>query len=174
MASKQRVADNIILSVIACTKRHFGTALGLVISSETVTCGDIESLGLRDLTSIIGLGGPISLLIAFSFDTRLATYLFEIETAAICIPEQERQLYMRETTAETINIVLGHATADLAGAGNMLVLSAPVVIAEGGRLHRPKGAFFTRMTLQTAHGVLDVDFITPRHLFGDDLHAATL
>ena len=162
--------QHIMACVLEHTRQHFEDELGIAfLATTTLSEGTIDALALRHLTAIISVGGPVSVLAAFSFDRSLAAFLLEVETAGLPMTEDERPQFLLDTVAETINIVLGHSTADLTEAGNPVVLSAPVVLEDGGRLHRPKGAIFTCVTHQTAHGQLDVDFILPRYLFDDNL-----
>jgi CheY-specific phosphatase CheX len=164
----------IMVTVLACTKAHFQDELGIVIASTTTSLsGEINALALRKLTAIVSLGGPVNILAAFSFDQLLADHLMEVETTGLTLTPDERPQFLLDTVAETINVVLGHATTELAEVGNAVVLSAPVVLEDGGKLRRPKGAIFISVSHETAHGVLDVDLIAPRHLFGDNLKLTT-
>jgi len=167
----EEAVQQVMESILRHNRLHFSETLGLTIEESPPANGDIDELRLRSLTALISVGGPVSVLTAFSFDIELAQYLLETETQGLGISDEERPQYQMDTLAETLNVVLGHSTADLAQRGNAVVLSAPVVLEDGGKMRRPKGAYFTRVTLSTAHGVLDVNFITPKHLFGDKLQA---
>ena len=174
MTSRQmeQQVQRIMACVLERTRQHFEDELGIAFLATTpFSEGKIDALALRHLTAIISVGGPASVLAAFSFDRSLAAFLLEVETAGLSLTEDERPQFLLDTVAETINIVLGHSTADLTEAGNPVVLSAPMVLEDGGRLHRPKGAVFTCVSHQTAHGQLDVDFFLPIHLFNDNLIA---
>jgi CheY-specific phosphatase CheX len=157
----------VMASVVKRTIRHFREMFGMEFISMHSSSGEIKALTLRALTALIGIGCPVGVLVAFSFDGSLAEHLLDVEMAGIDIASEERPHYLLEVAAETINIVLGHCTADLAEAGNVVMLSAPVVLDDGGKLRRPAGALFTRVSQETEHGMLDIDFITPRHLFGE-------
>lgn len=164
----------IMVCVLECTKAHFQDELQIAISETTPSLsGAIDALALRHITAIVSLGGPVSILAAFSLDQSLADHLLEVETTGLRLSEHERSQFLLDTVAETINVVLGRATTELAESGNAVVLSAPVVLEEGGQLRRPKGAIFISVCHETAHGRLDVDLIAPRHLFGDNLSLTT-
>ncbi len=164
----------VMAHVLEGTRSHFEDHLGIGFSvTREFLQGDIEALPLRSLTAVISLGGPVGILAAFSFDLSLAEYLLEVETAGLRMSADERPQFLLDTVAETANVVLGRSTTDLAQSGSSVVLSAPLVLEDGGRLRRPKGAIFTCVSHQTAYGWLDVDFIAPRHLFGDGLSLTT-
>ncbi|HXP96108.1 MAG TPA: chemotaxis protein CheX, partial [Telmatospirillum sp.] len=100
----------------------------------------------------------------------LAAFLFHAETVGLPMTDDEHYPFLLEIAAETINTVLGHSTVDLAEESNNVILSAPVVIEEARRLHRPKGASFAAISLTTSRGILDMNFIVPKHLFDNKLN----
>jgi CheY-like chemotaxis protein/CheY-specific phosphatase CheX len=142
---------------------HFQEEFDLKMSVGSRASGSVEALALRNLTATIHLSGPTSFSVAFSFDRSLAERLFEVQTAGISVTEEERHPFLLETVGETINVVLGHSTADLATLGCKIALSVPFVIEEEKGWQRPEEAQFTRVTLSTEHGNLDIDLISPRN-----------
>jgi len=85
------------------------------------------------------------------------------------IPSDEQVFYRLDMIAETVNIVLGHCTKNLAVTGQPIGLTPPIVLEDAGSLRRPKGAIFSSISHNTSYGVLDVVFITPPELYGDNL-----
>jgi CheY-specific phosphatase CheX len=152
------------------TSAYLRDEIGLEVSTKTMAIGNIDVLELRDTTIIVGTGGPVSLLIAFCFDRTLLDHLFQKATASLDIASHEESLFMRETAAETVNFIIGHATADLAIDGNDVTLSPPVVLEGGRRIHRPKKAMFATLELSTNYGILDVFFVGPPELFDQKLN----
>lgn len=152
------------------TRAYLEDEIGLAVTTQKTMIGDIDVLELRKVTTIVGTGGPVNLLIAFGFDPSLLERLCQAATANLAIAAEERTLFLRETAAETVNFILGHATADLAETGNDVTLSPPVVLEGGRSIHRPKKAMFTTIELSTIHGSLDIYFIGPSELFDQRLN----
>jgi CheY-specific phosphatase CheX len=165
------IPRKVIESVIEKTRSHFEDVVDIGILSTTFSSGEISELALRDITAIVGIGSPFKVMVAFSFDNPLAKYLTEIETRGLEITDDARQQFLLEAVAETINIVLGHCTSDLAENGNVVTLSPPVVVhmREESQIYWPKGASFATTGFVTDRGILDVDFIVPNHLFDKEL-----
>jgi len=144
---------------------HFCQELGIEVTDESSEVGEVSRMALRDLTAIIGLGGSVNLLVAFSFDLSLANRLFERETQGIVISADECQDFLLATVAETANTILGHCTADLSENGALIAMTPPALIEQAKILHRPRGTTFARLSFQTADGQLDIDFVLPMGAF---------
>jgi len=160
-----RVCD----AVISATTSHFLISLKIKFLSTSTNFGEIDELKLRNLTAVIGVSGPVRALVAFSFDMDLANHLLAIETEGLDISSDEQVFYRLDMIAETVNIVLGHCTKNLAVTGQPIGLTPPIVLEDAGSLRRPKGAIFSSISHNTSYGVLDVVFITPPELYGDNL-----
>lgn len=157
-------------AVFKRARAYLEAEAGVEFLSVETAVGSIDILELQKVTVIVGAGGPVSLLISFCFDQSLLDQIYEISTAGLGIGPDERELFLREAAAETVNSILGHATADLAEAGNDVTLSPPVVLEEGRRIHRPKKAMFATLRIQTNFGILDIYFIGPSELFDQKLN----
>ncbi|MGE5503068.1 MAG: chemotaxis protein CheX [Actinomycetota bacterium] len=140
-----------------------------VLGAEAIHC-DARKLQLHDLTAIAGLGGPISLLIAFSFERSLLDTIFARVAADIEVPEQEADLYVRDAAAETVNTILGLCTADFQNMEKSIALSPPVIVEDARCIHRPKNAVFASMRVRTSAGSLGVGIVGPRELFDEWLN----
>lgn len=140
-----------------------------VEGAEAVEC-DVKRLQLHDITAIAGLGGPISLLIAFSFERRLLDAVFERVTRDIEVAEDEVDTLVRDAAAETVNTILGLCTADFQNIEKTVSLSPPVILDDARCIHRPKNAVFASMRIRTERGYLGVGLVGPRDLFDDRLN----
>ena len=157
-------------AVLRRAKAYLQDELHLGIHHTRSSMGPINTLTLRALTAVVCTGGPVRLMIAFSFDRQLLERLRELATLDFVVEPHERELFLRETAAETANFILGHATADLAEDGSHVTLSPPVIISAGRRIHRPKKAMFATLELATAFGIIDIDFIGPPEMFDRHLN----
>jgi CheY-specific phosphatase CheX len=129
-----------------------------------------QSVKLRDVTAIVGVGSRTGLYIAYSYDASLLHAMMVRYTAELTIAPEEEALYMRETASEVVNVIVGNCTADLASQGGLVTLSPPV-LALGARTiqGRPKTAI-AALTLTYPEGALDVVFVGPKLLFDDHLN----
>lgn len=170
MAFNKTIIPRVMASILGQTREVLSAeAVIAVDGAETFDC-EVSKLQLHDMTVIAGLGGPISLLIAFSFDTPLMNALFARVTADIDIPADETELYRRETAAEIVNTILGLCTSDLQNIEDSIALSPPVVVEDARCIHRPKNAVFASMRIRTEKGIVSVGFVGPRELFDDHLN----
>ncbi|CAA7624655.1 chemotaxis protein CheX [Magnetospirillum sp. SS-4] len=157
-------------AVLKRARAYLEDEIGATFVRNETMIGNIDILDLKRITIIVGTGGPVNLLIAFCFDQSLLERLFHVSTAKLGIEPHERELFLRETAAETVNFILGHATADLAEQGNDVSLSPPVVLEEGRCIHRPRKATFATIQISTSVGILDIYFIGPSELFDHRLN----
>jgi CheY-specific phosphatase CheX len=154
-----------VRSVAHRTREHFAQGLSLALGQERVVDRGLDELRLRDLTAIIGLGGAVSALVAFSVDLGLAQEIRRIETVGFKLNEPDLPLYLHDAMAEVANVVLGHSTADLSSLGGVVTLSTPVVIESPRLLGRPDQTLFSQIAFNTPYGGLDIACIAPRERF---------
>ncbi len=157
-------------AVLTRTRDYLQEEIGLKVSRAKPRTGNMDALQLRDVTAVVCTDGPVKLLIVFSFQRPLLEHIREVVTAGLEVLPDERELFLRETAAETMNFILGHATADLAEENNDMRLSPPTVIDEEKNILRPKKAIFTSIEMATSHGILDINFIGPSDLFDQKLN----
>lgn len=157
-------------AVLTRTRDYLQEEIGLKVERAKPRTGNVDSLRLRDITAVVSTDGPIRLLISFSFQRPLLEHIRETVTSGITVAPHERELFLRETAAETVNFILGHATADLAEEGNDMLLTPPTVIDEERNILRPKKAIFTSIEMATIHGGLDINFVGPSELFDQSLN----
>ena len=157
-------------AVLTRTRDYLQEEIVLTVSRAKPRTGNMDSLQLRDVTAVVCTDGPVKLLISFSFQRPLLEHVREVVTAKLNVLPEERELFLRETAAEIVNFILGHATADLAEEGNDMKLSPPIVLDEEKNILRPKKAIFTSIEMATAHGILDINFVGPSELFDQKLN----
>ncbi|EME67639.1 response regulator [Paramagnetospirillum caucaseum] len=157
-------------AVLTRTRDYLQDEIGLKVSRAKPRTGNVDALQLRDITAVVCTDGPVKLLIAFSFQRGLLEHMREVVTADLDVRPEERELFLRETAAETINSILGHATADLAEEGNDMRLSPPIVLDEEKNILRPKKAIFTSIQMATNRGTLDLNLIGPAEMFDQNLN----
>jgi CheY-specific phosphatase CheX len=161
-------------TVSAClagrAENYLAEHAGIDVLGARVATDDVDHLRLRHLTAVIGIGGSIGMLIAFSFSQPLADMLYERLTADFDIPAEQESDYREAAVSEAANIIIGHCTADFAADGEVVSLSPPVVLEDTKSIFRMKDARFGSVMMETPHGPLDIHMIGPRNMFDAELN----
>lgn len=174
MSSTDTVLDQEITAVVKVVEQRtiafLKEQLGLSVVKISRRLHHEQTVILRQMTAIVGVGSRQGLYIAYSYDESLIRAMTKRYTAELSVPPEEEPLYMRETASDVVNVIVGNCTADLARQGEVVSLSPPVlalgaVIIQG----RPKTAIAT-LTLEYPEGSLDVAFVGPKLLFDDHLN----
>ncbi len=164
MKVPRKTFDKNVEAVLRHTREYLENEIGTSHINGDIIIRSTDIIDLETDSVVAETGGADSLLIAFRFDSVFLELLYQAHTIGLDISLDERELYVRDTSAEVVNIILGHALADLALDGSGTSLSPPVVLKEVRRLRRPKGAMFATIELVTSGGVLDVHIVGPSDL----------
>ncbi len=152
------------------TRVFLSEEMQLELTGHRQSMGNLDVLALRETTVVVGIGGAVNVLIAFSFQPELLDVLFTRFTADITVPLAQQQRYRLASASEIANIIAGHCTIDIPQPGAALPLSAPVVLDQVRDLQRPDNAQFSSMSLRTDAGSMDISFIGPAELFDHQLN----
>lgn len=170
MGFETDVMPRIMQSALDRTRAFLGEEMDIPVLEASPSTGKLDLLALRDTTAIVGVGGSVNLLIAFSFDASLLDELTTRFTADLDVPDDQRALYVQDAAAEVVNIIAGHCTIDLEDPNVIISLSPPVIIDQAKSIRRPNQAVFACLCLGTPFGRVDIDFIGPRELFDEELN----
>ena len=157
-------------AILSRSRSVLASETALSVNGVEASSQNPSQLILHDTTAIAGLGGPVGLLIAFSFEKNLLDAIFERFTDDIDVPDDEIPIYRREAAAEIINIILGHCTMDMKYVDQTITLSPPVVVDQAKSIRRPKDAVFANMRIATDEGNLDVSIVGPKQLFDEKMN----
>lgn len=152
------------------TRGFLQTEMGLSIHDEAVRLDRVQRIDLQDLTSIVGVGGPVNMFIAFSFDTPLVDHVTTAMTEGLDVEDMDPADLRQDAAGEVINTIIGNSTSDFQGRGETISLSPPVTLDGAKSVFRSKNAVFCTVRLKTDHGALDLDFIGPRDYFDEHLN----
>jgi CheY-specific phosphatase CheX len=174
MSSTDIVLDHEIAAVLEVVERRtisfLRDELGLVADKIERHLHHEESILLRAMTAIVGVGSLAGLYIAYSYDESLICAMTKRYTAELSIAPGEEALFMRETASDIVNVIVGNCTADLARSKDVVTLSPPVLLVGARTIQgRPRTAI-AALTLHFPEGALDVAFVGPRRLFDDHLN----
>lgn len=129
----------------------------------------IKSLTLRDLTSLVSVGGRLGMYIAFSFDMKVIKRIFAMYTAGLDIPEDMESAYIEETAGDVVNMIIGNSLGDLPSNSQAISMTPPLVISEAKSVSRHKDAYLYMSDLSVEGGMVSVLYIGPKELFDEKL-----
>ena len=160
----------VMQTVITRTRTYFDDEFGISLIEPDCGSDDLNSLPLLDMTAVIGMGGPVNLLIAFSFDEGLINALYNRMTANFEVQADEVSKFLEAAAGDVINTVLGHCTVDFQGLNRQAIsLTPPVILDKVRQIHRIKNAMFYTQSLSTEFGRMNINLIQPRELFNLNL-----
>ncbi len=162
--------STLIAALVDRTKTYLASEAGIDVTDARRATGNLNQLKLQQSTAIVGLGGKIGLLIAFSFPREIVDVLYDRLTAGIDVPEGDEALFRRETVTELVNVIIGNCTADFCTDGERISMSPPILLEEAKHIHRIKDAIFDSILLETAHGCFDINLVGPREIFDAHLN----
>lgn len=158
--------EQVMKSAIARTHGYFESEYEIKVSELQSDGGDLNSLTLLDMTAIIGMGGSVNLLIAFSFDAPLVDELFKRMTADFEVAPEEIDMYREASAGEAVNTILGHCTIDLQTPdGPAISMTPPVILDRVKTIRRMKNAMFYTESLSTDFGKMNISLVGPQELF---------
>lgn len=165
--------EQVMQSAIARTRSHFESEYGISVSEADFGGGDMDSLTMLDMTAIIGMGGNVNLLIAFSFQEGLINALFQRMTDDFDVQPDEVEMYREAAAGEVVNTILGHCTIDLQKIdGPIISMTPPVILDRVKTIRRMKNAMFYTQSLNTILGRMNISLVGPRELFDTRLDYA--
>ena len=113
----------------------------------------------RDVCAMISLTGPVSVMLLFVFDHKLAWHFMQREIAELGMAETDD--VMEAVLGEMANVVGGNATAALAIADKEIHLSLPLIMRAVKLKPGISDVLIQRASLQVEAGVFDFYCISP-------------
>ena len=141
----------------------------LEVIKVTHTLQSLKWLKLRDLTSLVGIGGALGMYIAFSFEKNVIRKIFEVYTQELEVEPEMESAYIEETAGDVVNVIIGNALADLPDNVPSITLTPPIVMSEAKRISRHKDAYFYMSVFLTEYGKMSIMYIGPKDFFHDNL-----
>jgi CheY-specific phosphatase CheX len=147
------------------TQVYFSQTLQIPLSEPVISPDMQGPITLLDLTALMALGGPVSIMVAFSVQSSLAREIQTRETQGLGIPPEEMNLYLEGALGEVLNVVAGHCTADLNQGHYPISLTPPVVIDSPRLIARPAQTRLGRTLFTSPMGELQISCAAPREPF---------
>lgn len=171
--SDEKLIAEVMQSVITRARAYFEGELGISMTVTNGNAGHLDMLTLLDMTAIIGMGGAINLLIAFSFQDNLINTMYEQMTDGLGIQPDEVDMYREASAGEAVNTILGHCTVDLQKLDQRgIAMTPPVILDRAKTIRRMKNAMFYTQRMDTALGCMTISLVGPRELFNTNLEYA--
>jgi CheY-specific phosphatase CheX len=152
------------------TKNYLADHAAIDVTKMHAVTEDIEHLKLRQATAVVGVGGNVGMLIAFSFSQQMADVVYERMTAGITVPPGQEADYREAAIAEIANVIIGNCTAEFSNGGEHVSLSPPIFLEDAKSIFRMKNAMFGTILVDTPQGSFDIHMIGPRGMFDDELN----
>lgn len=169
MPYEKWIAD-VVAATVARTCSYFDEEFGVKVTVAGEYPGEIDMLDIYGLTAIIGIGGPVSLLVAFSFEQCLIDALYERMTADVEVLPGEENEVRESVAAEIVNTIIGNCTADFQQQDRAISLTPPMVVDRVRHIHRMKDVVFIRRRMDTELGGVDISLVGPGEMFDSKLN----
>lgn len=160
----------VVAATLERTRSYFEEEFDIKVADISQDSGNVATLDIHGLTAIVGVGGPVSLLVAFSFDQRLMEVLYARMTDGIEVLAGDEEMYRGSVAAEIINTIIGNCTADLQQRDEAITLTPPMIIDSAKHIHRMKNAVFISRCLNSEFGSVDINLVGPGELFDSGLN----
>jgi CheY-specific phosphatase CheX len=149
----------ILDSLILQTKLLLQEDMKLEILDVETTKSDYEVLTLKEFTSMIGVGGKISLMTVISFDGELLNKLVSIFMDGEEVSEDEIDEIRESVTGEVINTIIGLALPTFPNRGKGVTITPPITINEASVLKKHKNSRIVSANVTTNFGTVSISAI---------------
>jgi len=149
-------------SLMLQTKLFLQDDMGLTIKEADISEAADDTLKLKDYTSMIGVGGKLSLMIIISYDEKMLHSLTQIfldgEKAD---PSEEDEIY-DSVAGEVINTIMGLALPTFPNRGKGITITPPVSLRDTSSFIKQKSSVVVSIEIQTNAGALSISIVTTK------------
>ena len=149
----------ILDSLILQTKLLLQEDMKLEILDVETTKSDYDVLTLKEFTSMIGVGGKISLMTVISFDGELLNKLVSIFMDEEEVSVDEIDEIRESVTGEVINTIIGLALPTFPNRGKGVTITPPITINEASVLKKHKNSRIVSANVTTNFGTVSISAI---------------
>jgi len=149
----------ILDSLILQTKLLLQEDMKLEILDVETTKSEYEVLSLKEFTSMIGIGGKISLMAVISFDANLLDKLVSIFMDGEDVDPDEVTEIRESVTGEVINTIIGLALPTFPNRGKGVTITPPITINEASVLKKHKNSRILSANVTTNFGTVSISAI---------------
>lgn len=153
-------AISTIVPIVRCWTTHYLQAeAGLDARVEAHACTNVHRIDLKDITSLVSIGGHFNAVVTLSFDNTLIDHLATVLTDGLDVSDMPADELREDAAGEVANVIAGNSTKDLCAAGEQLSLTPPVAFANTSWVCRYRGAECHTVRFETSYGAVDLHLI---------------
>lgn len=167
--AKKITVQGVMQSVVDRAQNYLNAEFRLDMQVHEFGTGCVDCLELKGLTTIIGMGGKVGLLVAMSFEQPVVDALFTQMTQGMGITEEEADGMKEAVVGEVANTILGHCTSDFGSIDEAISLTPPIIIDQAKSIRRAKHAAFYCKSLSCSLGCIDINLVGPPDVINDIL-----
>lgn len=149
----------ILDSLILQTKLFLTEDMDIEIKEVAIGGGDIEQLSLKSHTSMIGVGGSISLMVVISFDDPMLEKLVTLFMDGEDVDPEEEVEIKESVTGEVINTIIGLALPTFPNRGKGVTITPPITINDAANMKKHKDSKIVTANITTPYGELSISAI---------------
>jgi chemotaxis protein CheX len=149
----------IMESLVLQSKLFLSGDMGIEVSEVELFTVDSLSLGLKQNTSMIGVGGKLNLMIVISFDNAVLDKLVAVFMDGEAIDEEEEEEVRESVTGEVLNTILGLALPTFPNRGKGVTITPPVTIRDVSSIKKHKNSNIIGANIMTEYGALGIGVI---------------
>lgn len=149
----------ILDSLILQTKLFLQEDMNLEINEVLTSQPESEVLSLKEFTSMIGVGGKISLMTVISFDKQLLDKLVSLFMDGEEVALDELEEVRQSVTGEVINTILGLALPTFPNRGKGITITPPITINDASFLKKHKTSKIVSVLITTNFGTMVISAI---------------
>jgi len=162
-------AKQLIEDVTDKTISFLDKETSLKVIDKTFEANDQTHMDLKNISSLISIGGNLNAYIVFSFDRDLIFQIFKNYTKGLDLVPEEQATDIEETAGEMLNIIIGNTLTLFQKKGEAIHFSTPIIISEAKRIMRSRNAKFFQSDLDTDYGAMRIFLVGPKELFNNEL-----
>jgi chemotaxis protein CheX len=149
----------ILDSLILQTKLFLTEDMDIETKEIVIGGGDIEHLSLKSHTSMIGVGGTISIMVVISFDDSMLEQLVTLFMDGEDVDPEEEAEIKESVTGEVINTIIGLALPTFPNRGKGVTITPPITINDAANMKKHKDSKIATANITTQYGELSISAI---------------
>lgn len=149
----------ILDSLILQTKLFLLEDMNIEINEVIISQPESEVLSLKEFTSMIGVGGKISLMTVISFEEELLDKLVSLFMDGEEVAPDELEEVRQSVTGEVINTILGLALPTFPNRGKGITITPPITINDASFLKKHKTSKIASVSIITDFGTMVISAI---------------
>jgi chemotaxis protein CheX len=149
------ILDSLILQI----KLFLQGDMDIEITKVEVMDSESQKLALKDYTSMIGVGGKLSLIVAISYDLTILDALVDVFMDGEKVEDEELEDIRNSVAGETINTIMGLSLPTFPNRGKGVTITPPIAINDASNLTKHRNSKIVSATITTNYGIVIISAI---------------